>query len=216
MANVHRNISIRGLTDLLGRTRSGQNISTARRRYDDVPNDNGTELSHSDAMRKAATYARFASRHDLYLDRAAETGLTPYSIALTDWFGAPKVLQIDVDAWTGEVGQTIRVKARDNLSVAAVTVVIRDAQGDVLECGEALKRRQAAPGGITPQGHGSLQRRSPPSKPPPGTCPGTRIRSRYKSCENAFANLMLQTAHPMDGRFSIYSGPHPASPKYSK
>ena len=139
MANVHRNISIRGLTDLLGKTRSGQNISTARRRYDDVPDDNGTELSHSDAMRKAATYARFASRHDLYLDRAAETGLTPYSIALTDWFGAPKVLQIDVDAWTGEVGQTIRVKARDNVSVAAVTVVIRDAQGNVLERGEALQ-----------------------------------------------------------------------------
>ena len=139
MANVHRNISIRGLTDLLGKTRSGQNISTSRRRYDDVPNYNGTELSHSDAMRKAATYASFASRHDAYLARAAETGAAPYSLALTDWFGAPRVLQIDVDAWTGEIGQTIRVKARDNVSVAAVTIVIRDAQGNLLERGEAVQ-----------------------------------------------------------------------------
>jgi hypothetical protein len=49
------------------------------------------------------------------------------------------LLEIDVDRWTGEIGQTIRVKARDNVSVAKVSVVIRDADGKLLETGEALQ-----------------------------------------------------------------------------
>ena len=145
MANVYRNISIHGLGDLVCKTRSGQDLNAGRRRYNDIPEYTGTELSHQDAVRKATTYASFASRHELYLDRAVETGAAPYSIALLDYLEAPRVLQIDVDAWTGEIGQTIRVKARDSVGVAAVSLVIRDAQGNLLETGDAVQAGAGSP-----------------------------------------------------------------------
>ena len=77
-------------------------------------------------------------RHE-YVNQAKRTGATAYSIAVTDWSGAPEVLEIDVNGWTGDIGQTIRVKARDNVMVARVSVVIRDAKENVLEMGEAVQ-----------------------------------------------------------------------------
>lgn len=90
-------------------------------------------------MRKATTYANFANTQEVYINKARENNVTAYSIALTDWFIAPRVLQINIDRWTGEIGQTIRVKARDNILVADVSVVIRDAEENVLETGEAVQ-----------------------------------------------------------------------------
>lgn len=145
MANIHRHISIQGLTDILGersanlRTRSGKTLHASRAMFDDRQADAQAAKTTQDALRQATTYANFADRQDVYINRARRNEVTAYSIALTDWLGAPKVLEIDVDAWTGEIGQTIRVKARDNVRVAGVLVVIRDAQENVLEIGEAVQ-----------------------------------------------------------------------------
>ena len=95
---------------------------------------------HQAAVRDAATYASFASTQDVYICKAKATGGTAYSLAFTDWFSAPRVLEINVDGWTGRPGQTIRVKARDNLMVARVVVRIRNQQGKVMEKGEAVQR----------------------------------------------------------------------------
>ena len=61
-----------------------------------------------------------------------------------DWLGAPKVLEINVDDWTGEIGQVIRVKAKDSVMVARVAVVIRDAEENVLEAGEAIQAEEGS------------------------------------------------------------------------
>ena len=91
------------------------------------------------SFERQTTYANFAQTQEAYVDQAKANGATAYSIAVTDWSGAPDVLEIDVDDWTGEIGQTIRVKARDNVMVARVSVVIRDAEENVLEMGEAVQ-----------------------------------------------------------------------------
>ena len=90
-------------------------------------------------------YAHFAKTQDVYLNLECETGVSAYTHAIADWFGRPKVLQLDLDGWTGDIGQTIRVKARDNILVAAVTVVIRDAQKNFLEMGEAVRSEAGSP-----------------------------------------------------------------------
>jgi hypothetical protein len=97
------------------------------------------------AIRAAAAYAGFAKTQDVYLDLECETGVSAYTHAIADWFGRPRVLQIDIDGWSGEIGQTIRVKARDNIMVAAVTVVIRDPQRNFLEMGEAVQSEAGSP-----------------------------------------------------------------------
>lgn len=98
-----------------------------------------TQMSQQEAFREATTYADFAKSREVYINKAKGTGVTAYNIAITDWFCAPKVMEIDVDNWTGEIGQTIRVKAKDNVLVARVAVVIRDANESVLEEGEAVQ-----------------------------------------------------------------------------
>ena len=75
---------------------------------------------------------------------AKGSGSTAYNIAISDWFGAPQVLEINVDNWTGEIGQTIRVKARDNVKVAGVAVVIRDANEKILEMGAAVQSEEGS------------------------------------------------------------------------
>ena len=150
MAHVYRNIFIHGLGNVLGdrfvyrNTRSGKTIIARKPSFDDNRMYGETQRTHLSAMLEATTYASFAKVHDVYLNRELATGIVAYTIALADWFAGPKVLQIDVDAWTGAPGERIRVKARDNVAVAAVSVVIRDAQGNVLETGDAM---QAETGG---------------------------------------------------------------------
>jgi hypothetical protein len=147
MANIYRNIPIHGLNEILGeqstncRTCSGKTLLVNKPSFDERRDYVRTKETPQDALRKATTYANFARRQEVYVNKARDKAVTAYGIAIADWFGAPRVLLINVDAWTGKPGQTIRVKARDNIRVASVSIVIRDAQGKVLETGEAIQSK---------------------------------------------------------------------------
>lgn len=144
MAKIHSSMSTRGLTDAVAdqfvicSTRSGKTFFTSAPGFDFGSSKEAQHTPH-EAFRAAATYAAFAAAQDVYLRRAENTDATSYDLALIDWFGRPKVSEIDIDTWTGKNGQIIRVKARDNVMVARVAVVIRDAQGNLLEAGEAVR-----------------------------------------------------------------------------
>jgi hypothetical protein len=147
MASIYRNIFSRGLTGALHnpfvahQTHAGKTILTHEPMFDDHRGYIESLKVHQAAILEATTYAHFAKTQDAYLQKELETGMTAYYLAVSDWFGAPKVLEINVDRWTGEAGQTIRVKARDNVMVARVAVVIRNAEGTVLETGEAVQSK---------------------------------------------------------------------------
>ena len=150
MADIDRNTFARGLTGAFGKrrvahqTHAGKTIITS----EPILNENRESIeslaAHQAAIIEATTYAHFARTHEAYLQRELETGTAAYYLAVSDWFHAPRVLQIDVDRWTGKPGETIRVKARDDVRVARVAVIIRDVDGNVLEMGEAA---QAEAGG---------------------------------------------------------------------
>jgi hypothetical protein len=150
MAKVHHNIFIRGLSGTLvykfviHKTRSGKTLIADKPGLDEVRQFTEKQKTHQDAFRQATTFAQFAKNEPMYIEMAKGTGSTPYNIAISDWFGSPKVLEINVDDWTGKVGQTIRVKARDNVKVARVSVVIRDAENNILEAGEAVRSEQGS------------------------------------------------------------------------
>ena len=142
MANIDRNITIRGLTDLMGDKLLKSLLAREPIFHDGVP---GAETTQRESLRAAATYASFAQSHEVYVNKARGQEATAYSLALADWLGGPRLLEIDIDDWTGEVGQMIRIKARDNIRVARVSVVIRDVQGHVLEKGEAVRSAAGGP-----------------------------------------------------------------------
>jgi hypothetical protein len=146
MANISRNILFYRLNDLVHdpfgnyQTVSGKFISVpAMSRYQD-----GTpvRVKKSPLLRvqRAARYACFAQGQAIYVNKALQYGTSGYSMALMDFLVPPKVLEIDVTAWTGEIGETIRVRARDNVAVAGMLLVIRDAHGSPLEAGQAAPR----------------------------------------------------------------------------
>jgi hypothetical protein len=150
MDNIERDRFARGRRNVFGKqfvihnTESGKALLAAKPVFDDnlTYTETGTMLQA--AVRDAATYASFAQTQDVYIHKAEETGTPPYALAFADWFGAPKVLEVNVDGWTGKPGQTIRVKARDNVSIVHVAVIIRSAQGDVLERGEAVQSKEGS------------------------------------------------------------------------
>jgi hypothetical protein len=65
--------------------------------------------------------------------------MTAYNLAIADWFHAPEIREIDITAWHGGIGQSIRVQAADNVQVTQVNVVITDSAGAVLEQGAATR-----------------------------------------------------------------------------
>lgn len=142
MANLYNHISIFVLPNersdevLNPKTPLGKTVLASKPMFDDARNVSETK-THEATLREASTFANFAQTQKTYRRQARGKGVTAYYIALADWFCAPKVLEIDVDDWTGQVGQTIRVKARDNVKVARVSVMIRDMEENVLEMGEA-------------------------------------------------------------------------------
>jgi hypothetical protein len=149
MARLYSNTVILGSNGLIGgqvtdrTTRVEKSILNRRPLLDDYREANKARKAHEAAIRESTTYASFAQTQDIYITKAKRMGVTPYYVALADWFEAPKVLESNVDGWTGKIGQMIRVKARDNVKVAHVTLVIRDADENILEMGEAT---QSEPG----------------------------------------------------------------------
>ncbi len=160
MASIYGNQFARGRRGVFGQqfvvhhTRSGKTIVAGMPLFgDNVANAEGQPM-HLAAVRDAAIYACYAGHQDAYICRAQELGTTPYALAIADWYGAPRVLEIDVDRWRGNAGETIRVKARDNVMVARVMLAIRDSQGQILDSGEAVQPRAGnAWWGYTTQSH---------------------------------------------------------------
>jgi len=144
MAKLYNNISVIPLASTTdhqfvnSKTGLGKALLVSKIMFDDTWKYIETKTNQA-ALREATTYANFAQTQKSYINKARGKGVTAYYTALADWFCAAKVLEIDVDGWTGKIGQTIHVKARDNVKVARVSVVIRDAEENVLEMGEAVQ-----------------------------------------------------------------------------
>lgn len=73
---------------------------------------------------KLAEYSAKASRH-----------MTAYTLAITDYLRAPKIIEIDVTNYSGHAGDLIAVKAIDDFKVKEVKVVIAGPDGTILEKG---------------------------------------------------------------------------------
>jgi hypothetical protein len=147
MANVYRNKFAGGWSGASGEpfvvhtTGSGKTILTGKPLFDDSLVYTERQPMHQAAVRDSALYACFAENQEEYIRKAQETGTTAYTLAIADWYVAPRVIEINIDGWTGQAGETIRVKARDNVMVAQVRLVIRDPQGQILEMGEAVQAK---------------------------------------------------------------------------
>jgi len=104
---------------------------------------NFSQKAQHEAIRLASTYANFAQNQTLYAHKAIGTSLSTYAVAMADYFGKPQVLSIDISSWTGEIGQRIHIRARDNVMVLSVRLMIRENNDSetTLEAGEAVQSK---------------------------------------------------------------------------
>ncbi len=65
----------------------------------------------------------------------ARKGMGPYRLAVTDYLNPPFVTKIDASHYHGNAGETIRVTAGDNFTLASVEVKIVAADGSTIEEG---------------------------------------------------------------------------------
>lgn len=147
MANARHTLLVHDLTRavqdqfIIRSTRSGRTLIADRPMFDSDRESIQTGGSPQDVFRRAATYAMFAQDQPIYAQKVTGTPLSAYHLAAADALGTPQVLGIDIRGWTGRAGQAIRIRARDNVMVVSVRLVIRanhDSQA-ALEGGEAVQ-----------------------------------------------------------------------------
>lgn len=73
----------------------------------------------------------------LYEPVAQGKGIHVFALTIADFFHAPVVDEIDLSAYTGQPGGTIRIRASDDFQVTSVEVAIRMPDGTALEQGLA-------------------------------------------------------------------------------
>lgn len=147
MAKVFDNPITEGLSGKLGRRlvfrkgRGGKTIVALSPVFSEDRVFNEAQLAQQEAFRLATQYAVGAKDNPIYVNLAKGTDATAYNLAVADYFGKPDVLEINISEWTGQIGQTIRVKAQDNVRVMSVRVMIRESNNTAtaLEEGEAVR-----------------------------------------------------------------------------
>jgi len=73
----------------------------------------------------------------MYDAAAKGKGIPVFALTIADFFNEPTVDEIDLSTYTGHAGETIRIRAHDDVQVTGVAVAIRAPGGQALEQGVA-------------------------------------------------------------------------------
>ena len=146
MAKVHDNLVVQGISGSLGDQVVFKHYSDGRTILSKKPTFPADRVftekqqDHQSGFKEAAAYAKRAARTEaIYAEIASGTSKTAYNVALADWFRPPEIGAIDLSGWTGQAGESIRVKAVDDVRVTRVMVVISDEAGVAIEQGAAVQ-----------------------------------------------------------------------------
>jgi hypothetical protein len=106
-------------------------------------------LVQRQTFREASAYAKKAAGNEearaRYAARIKGKHESPYTVALKDFMNPPVVTAINAAAYHGNAGEVIFVAATDDFMVTKVTIKITDANGVVLEQGEAADDSDTRP-----------------------------------------------------------------------
>jgi hypothetical protein len=142
MAKTQVNPILQGLSGSVGgqlmfrKLRDGRTIVCARPDFSRRKLSAG-QKAHHERFKAAAAYAKAAAQtQPIYAQLAAGTMITPYNLALSDWFHPPVIHQVELR------DVTLRIWASDDVLVAHVTVIILDETGNVVQQGSAVQAQQ--------------------------------------------------------------------------
>ena len=144
MAKVRRNILLGDVSGRIGdelvlkHARSGKTILCRKPTFSEHRVFSAAQQEHQERFREASAYARAAAKREpIYAEKAKKTRQPEYNVALADFLHPPEILGIDLSGYTGKAGESIRIQARDDVKVNRVSVVIADADKQIVEHGLA-------------------------------------------------------------------------------
>lgn len=146
MAKVGKNIITQGLSGMLGdqlvfRIRGGKTIVSKAPVKTDTPLSE-SQKHHKRRFQEAVLYAKsviaIPESKEAYQSEAKD-GQSAYNVAVADFLNAPQIDEIDVSQYTGQSGSVILVRAVDDFDVAEVSVEITNADGELVEEGQAIE-----------------------------------------------------------------------------
>ena len=144
MAKVEKNIFVQGLSGSLGGqfvVKRGRNATIVSKYpvFDKNRTFTEAQVDRQSTFREAVAYAKSSKGWEVYIEKAKATHRLPYHVAISDFSNPPEITEVDVSAWTGVVGQVIRIQAVDDVKVTQVNVVIMNNLDTVLEQGAAVQ-----------------------------------------------------------------------------
>jgi len=148
MAKVAKNLVLHGASGKLGdqiviRQWKGQTVLAV------APGPRETQPSAAQAAQRARFQQAVLYGKQILADpdrkaeyQAAAEGTTrsAYNVAVADFLHAPDIDEIDVTGYAGHAGDTIRVRVTDDFKAAQVWVGIYNADGSLVEEGQAVQQ----------------------------------------------------------------------------
>lgn len=100
------------------------------------------QKAHRERFRQATLYGRMVMADEearaAYEAAADARGKPIFSLTVADFFNAPSIDEVDVSGYTGAADDPIVIRASDDFEVARIAVTLSDADGAVIESGEAV------------------------------------------------------------------------------
>lgn len=146
MARIHANTIIEGTSGVIGRTlvvkriKGGRLILAAKPTFAEDRVFSPGQIASQMRFRAGIAYAKKAAQEEpIYAEKAIGTPRTAFNVALADFLRPPEILHVDLAAYTGKVGESIRAQVRDDVCVKHVKVSIVTADDRLIEQGEATQ-----------------------------------------------------------------------------
>lgn len=143
MAKVKYNVVTHGVSgnfaDLIQfRQRHGKTIFAKIAQGSKAPTQG--QLDQRAKFKQATVYAKLAIKNPVVLpfyQRNAAGDITPYTLAIRDFFTAPQINSVNTETYTGSTGSLIEITATDDTKVEKVSVQVLNSSQNLLEQGEA-------------------------------------------------------------------------------
>ncbi len=141
MAQSKNNIITHGLSGKVGdiivfSQRGGKTIvskAPRKRTGEDSEKQKEQQIKFQQAVLYGKSVIADPTQKELY----ESTDKKAYNVAVADMLNAPKIEKIDFTSYTGQVGDTIKIRVMDDFAVTSVRVTIEKSDGSLVEAGNA-------------------------------------------------------------------------------
>jgi hypothetical protein len=147
MARIINNSFLEGVSGMVGKNfvvkrtpRGGVMSNKPKKRKKNSPLQDQQVSRFTYGIQYSRECRKLPRMKELYATGITLKKFSAHHVAVSDFLHAPEIHEIDVKDYHGNPGDIIRVRATDDFKVTSVKVIITDADGNVIETGEAMPR----------------------------------------------------------------------------